>query len=211
MTDKNSENPEIKDETLDAATEQGAEATVENGEQPSYEELAALLVEMKGQLEEANDKAVRAHAEAENVRRRAQRDVEGAHKFALEKFVNELLPVKDSLELGEAAAKAEGADVDKVREGLELTSKMMTDVMAKFNVIEVNPVGEKFNPDHHQAMSMQDVPDAAPNTVVNVFQKGYLLNDRLVRPAMVVVASSNSGSNLSNDEPPADSKIDEMA
>ncbi|MFC1750694.1 nucleotide exchange factor GrpE, partial [Pseudomonadota bacterium] len=182
-----------------------------SSDQPSYEDLVKLLTELQAKVDDSNDRALRAQAELDNVRRRAQRDVEGAHKFALEKFVNALLPVKDSLDMGDAAANVEGVDIEKVREGLTLTSKMMTDVMGKFNVVEVNPVGERFNPDHHQAMSMQDLPDAPPNTVVNVFQKGYLLNERLVRPAMVVVSSANSGSNLSSDEPPTGGKVDELA
>lgn len=220
MTDKKTETetPEVKAETVEENLENQVEGEVESPEtaeagsdQPSYEDLVKLLAELQSKSDESNERALRAQAELENVRRRAQRDVESAHKFALEKFVNALLPVKDSLDMGEAAAKAEGADIEKVREGLELTTKMMSDVMGKFNVEEVNPVGEKFNPDHHQAMSMQDLPDAPPNTVVNVFQKGYLLNGRLVRPAMVVVSSANSGSNLDGNEPPAGAKIDELA
>ncbi len=192
-------------------TEEVVEATDENGDKPGYEELVQMLAAAQAKVDESNERVLRAQAELENVRRRAQRDVEGAHKFALEKFVNELLPVKDSLELGEAAAQADGADTEKVREGLALTSKMMADVLSKFGVAEINPQGDRFDPDQHQAMSMQDVADAAPNTVVNVFQKGYLLNERLVRPAMVVVASASSGGGANGGEPPADAKIDEMA
>ncbi len=176
---------------------------------PSAEELMQSLQVAEAKAEENWANMLRLQAELENSRRRAERDVQAAHKFALEKFVNELLPVKDSLELGELAALAENADVEKVREGIELTLKMMTDVMGKFGVAEVNPVGEPFNPDLHQAMSMQDAPDAKPNTVVNVFQKGYQLNERLVRPAMVVVASANSGSSLG--QSPGENSIDEMA
>ncbi len=176
---------------------------------PSAEELMQSLQVAEAKAEENWANMLRLQAELENSRRRAERDVQAAHKFALEKFVNELLPVKDSLELGELAALAENADVEKVREGIELTLKMMTDVMGKFGVAEVNPVGEPFNPDLHQAMSMQDAPDAKPNTIVNVFQKGYQLNERLVRPAMVVVASANSGSSLG--QSPGENSIDEMA
>jgi len=212
-------NPESAHDAVNGSPENQVEGVVEasdmtsdaNSENHSYDELVRFLAEAHAKVNESDDRVMRAQAELENVRRRAQRDVEGAHKFALEKFVNELLPVKDSLELGEAAAQAEGADADKVREGLALTSKMMGDVLGKFGVTEINPLGDKFNPDQHQAMSMQEVPDAAPNTVVNVFQKGYLLNERLVRPAMVVVASTGSGSELNGDEPPTDAKIDEMA
>ena len=168
------------------------------------------LQEAQAQAEEHWNHVLRLQAELENIRRRAERDVQAAHKYALEKFVNELLPVKDSLELGESAASVENTNIEKVREGIELTLKMMTDAMAKFGVAEINPQGQPFNPDLHQAMSMQDVPDAKPNTVVTVYQKGYQLNDRLVRPAMVVVASTNSGTGT-NQTPPGEHSIDEMA
>jgi len=177
-----------------------------NPDQPSYDELMQDLQDAQAKADEQRDQVLRVQAELENVRRRAERDVQGAHKFALEKFVNELLPVKDSLEMGGAAAKVENNDLAKVSEGIELTVKMMTDVMAKFGVAEVNPVGQLFDPELHQAMSMQDVPDAKPNTVITVFQKGYRLNERLVRPAMVVVAGANSGGQSSSEN-----SIDEMA
>ncbi len=194
-----------------AADESPAAAEVEadsaEAEQPSYEQLVAALAEANASAEASRDQLLRGQAELDNVRKRAERDVQNAHKYALEKFVSELLPVKDSLELGAQAASAEGADLEKVREGVELTLKMFVDALGKFGVKELNPVGETFDPELHQAMTMQDVPDAAPNTVINVFQKGFSLNDRLVRPAMVVVAGPNSGG-----EKPADSaKIDEMA
>ncbi|ALP52775.1 hypothetical protein Tel_06185 [Candidatus Tenderia electrophaga] len=222
MTKKHQENNQAEaHEQPEAEVLPPQEAQTEappEGEQAAQE--AAASEALTQQLQEAQLKAtehwehvLRLQAELENVRRRAERDVQGAHKYALEKFVNELLPVKDSLELGEAAAQVEETDLNKVREGIELTLKMMGDVMGKFGVTEINPAGQPFNPDLHQAMSMQDVPDAKPNTVVTVYQKGYQLNDRLVRPAMVVVASSNSGS----DTPPGGgngnngNNIDEMA
>jgi len=197
MTDKNTQN----DETIETQPQVEAAAEVQ-GElpKPTYEELGQMLEQAQAKAEEYWNQALRVQAEAENSRRRAERDVENAHKYALERFVNDLLPVKDSLEMGEAAARAaqanESADLAKIREGLELTQKMLAAAVAKFGVVEVNPIGEKFNPERHQAMSMQDLPDAAPNTVVAVFQKGYLLNERLLRPAMVVVASAKSGANL---------------
>ncbi len=177
-----------------------------NSDKPSYDELVLALQQTQAKAEESREQALRVQAELENTRRRAERDVQGAHKFALEKFVNELLPVKDSLEMGGAAAKVENNDLAKVSEGIELTVKMMTDVMAKFGVAEVDPVGQPFDPELHQAMSMQDVPDAEPNTVITVFQKGYQLNERLVRPAMVVVAGAKSGG-----QPSSENSIDEMA
>ena len=132
--------------------------------------------------------SMRARAESENIRRRADRDVENAHKYSLERFVSELLPVKDSLELGIAACDAENADVGTVREGAELTHKMLTAAIEKFGVQEVNPEGEAFNPEFHQAVSMQSAEGVDAGKVVTVIQKGYLLNERLVRPAMVIVS-----------------------
>jgi molecular chaperone GrpE len=194
MTDKNTQNGEtIPDETIEAQAQSEVQGELP---MPTYDELQQMLEQSQAKAEEYWNQALRVQADAENSRRRAERDVENAHKYALEKFVNELLPVKDSLELGEAAARAEGADLDKVREGLELTMKMLATAVAKFGVVELNPLGEKFSAERHQAMAMQDAPDAAPNTVIAVYQKGYLLNDRLVRPAMVVVASAKSGANL---------------
>jgi len=127
----------------------------------------------------------RSVAELENVKRRAEKDVQSAHKFALEKFSQDLLAVKDSLELG---LSTEDADADKLREGTDLTLKMLSQVLEKFNIVEINPVGESFDPNHHQAMTMQSSNEYEPNTVIAVMQKGYLLNDRLLRPAMVIVS-----------------------
>ena len=123
-----------------------------------------------------------AHAEMENLRKRTERDVQNAHKFALERFFGELLPVRDSLEMGLAAA---GGDVEvaKLREGVELTLKQLALAMEKFGLREVNPVGAKFDPSEHEAMAMVPSDRAEPNTVAQVVQKGYLLNDRLVRRA----------------------------
>ena len=212
MTNKSETNETIENEQVQAETQEGVEAEGQGDEAeehaglPSAEELMQSLQTAEAKAEEHWAHVLRLQAELENTRRRAERDVQGAHKFALEKFVNELLPVKDSLEMGESAAKVENTDLEKVHEGIVLTLKMMTDVMGKFGVAEVNPEGQPFNPDLHQAMSMQDVPDAKPNTVVTVFQKGYQLNERLVRPAMVVVASAKSGG-----QPSGENSIDEMA
>ena len=152
-------------------------------------ELQAALDQARQQAEENWNKLVRLQAEMENLRKRTSRDVEHAHKYALEKFVAELLPVIDSLELGISAASEEkSGEADSLREGMELTLKKFLDVMNKFGVQPVDPQGEKFNPELHEAVSMQESAEAGSNTVVTVVQKGYLLNDRLVRPAMVVVA-----------------------
>lgn len=149
---------------------------------------------LEQQLSEAQQKAednwnqfLRARAELDNARRRAERDVEQAHKFALEKFAGELLAVRDSLEMGVAASHEPGVDINKLREGSELTLRMLKQAMEKFHITEINPQGQKFDPSRHEAMAAQESADQEPNTVLHVVQKGYLLNDRLLRPAMVVV------------------------
>jgi molecular chaperone GrpE len=133
-----------------------------------------------------HDAYLRAKAEADNVRKRAQVEVANAHKFAVENFTAELLAVKDSLE---AALVAENATVDSMKNGVELTLRQLKSVFEKFNVTEINPQGQKFDPHRHQAIGTV-ASDAEPNTVVQVLQKGYLLHDRVVRPALVMVAKS---------------------
>ncbi|MGI2324276.1 MULTISPECIES: nucleotide exchange factor GrpE [Methylococcus] len=156
---------------------------------PAAEPDKALL-EAQQQASENWDRFVRAQAEMENLRRRLEKDIQNAHKYALEKFAKELLPVMDSLELGIAASTGDAPDVAKLREGAELTLKQFKSVFEKFGIAVVDPLGEKFNPEQHQAMAMEPAGEAEPNTVVKVFQKGYLLNDRLLRPALVVVAQA---------------------
>ncbi|MHB8745384.1 MAG: nucleotide exchange factor GrpE [Gammaproteobacteria bacterium] len=159
------------------------------------EALTLLLEDARSKADEHWNQVLRMQAELENQRKRAARDLESAHKYALDRFIADLLPVKDSLELGLAAA-GDGNDstVVKLREGMELTLKMLAQVLEKFGVREINPLGEPFNPEFHQAMTLQPAAHAAPNTVLNVFQKGYTLNERLVRPAMVVVSAADESS-----------------
>lgn len=157
---------------------------------PAPEELGAMLEDARGKADEHWNQCLRLQAELDNQRKRAERDIANAHKYALERFAAELLPVRDSLEMGLAAFDADGAAPDKLREGVELTLQMLTSAMGKFEIREVNPDGERFDPDFHQAMSIQERADVEPNTVVTVVQKGYLLNDRLLRPAMVIVAKA---------------------
>lgn len=156
----------------------------------TIEELKKELEEVKQKANDNWDKVIRTQAEMENLKRRTQKDLEDAHKFALTSFAKELLPVVDSLVLGLQAATGDSDEVKKFREGSELTIKQFDSLFAKFNIVAIDPVGQPFNPEQHQAMLMQEVEGAEPNTVVNVFQKGYLLNGRLLRPAMVVVAKS---------------------
>jgi molecular chaperone GrpE len=156
----------------------------------TIEELKKELEEAKQKANEAWDKAVRTQAEMENLKKRTQKELEDAHKFALTGFAKDLLPVLDSLVLGLQAATGDSEDVKKFREGSELTIKQFEALFAKFNIVAIDPLGLPFNAEQHQAMLMQVVEGAEPNTVVNVFQKGYILNGRLLRPAMVVVAKS---------------------
>ena len=166
-----------------------AEATAsEAGEDTELEQLRQELEAARARADDYWDRLMRTEAEKENIRKRAERDADSARRYALEKFATELLAVRDSLELGEQAAGQDDADVAKLREGTELTLKMLTQAMEKFSIEEINPVGEKFNPELHQAMSMQEAEGHEPNTVVSVMQKGYRLNDRLLRPALVMVA-----------------------
>ncbi|WP_286220814.1 nucleotide exchange factor GrpE [Marinobacter apostichopi] len=187
---------ELKEATEAAAEEAQAESEVVEGEESEVDALRA-------QVKEAQEQVLRSQAEMQNVRRRAEIDVEKAHKFALEKFVKELLPVADSLE--KAVESTEGSEdagelVASIREGVEMTLNLFMNSLGKFNVEQLNPVGEPFDPQQHEAMSMVPSPDAEPNSIVAVVQKGYLLNGRVVRPAMVVVAKAE-------DAP----KIDEQA
>jgi molecular chaperone GrpE len=157
-------------------------------EQAEPAELVALIEDARAKADDHWNQLLRARAEIENLHRRQARELENAHKFALDGFVRELLQVRDSLELGYEAAHAEGANLDKLREGTELTLKLMADTMGKFGVEAIAPEGQPFNPEFHQAMTLVPRDDLAPNTVVSVVQKGYLLNGRLVRPAMVIVS-----------------------
>ncbi len=165
------------------------EGELEPAEQADTDiEFLKKQLEKEKELSQTNkDLALRAQAEMDNLRKRTGRDVENAHKYALEKFVNELLPIMDSLELGISAAES-AENIDDLREGMDLTVKMFNTAMDKFNVKAIDPQGEKFNPEQHEAVSMQEIEGAESGHVVTVMQKGYELNGRLVRPAMVVVA-----------------------
>jgi molecular chaperone GrpE len=184
----------------DEKNENPAEETVENVEAVLEEEISASegdadamsseLAALQKKADEHYDQLVRAHAEIENLKRRHTQELEKAHKYALDKFVGELLTIWDSLELGLQAAQNDEADVASLREGTGLTVKMFGDVMEKFNVERINPEGEAFNPEFHQAMSMVPNAEMAPNTVMAVMQKGVSLNGRLIRPAMVVVSQA---------------------
>jgi molecular chaperone GrpE len=163
---------------------------------PQETELAILLEDARNKADENWNLCLRLQADMDNLRKRSERDLVNAHKFALERIAQELLPVRDSLEMGLATLAGGQIDPVRLQEGVELTLQMLTTVLGKFGITEVNPQLERFNPDFHQAMSLQERADVEPNTVVTVVQKGYLLNDRLLRPAMVIVSRSpeDSGS-----------------
>ncbi|MEX2515452.1 MAG: nucleotide exchange factor GrpE [Gammaproteobacteria bacterium] len=182
------------DEQIDLAAEDVLTGDVETAaadsdtgasESTASDDLQQALEAAEAKASEHWNHLLRVQAEMENLRKRTSRDIENAHKFALERFVNELLPVVDSLELGIVNA---GDEAGSLREGMELTLKMLRDVLAKFGVVQIDPVGEKFNPELHEAVSMQENGDVASGHVIAVMQKGYSLNERLVRPAMVAVA-----------------------
>ena len=186
-----------EDETNDVAEQETSTAeNVNDGldveenadlQETDIEALQNQLEKEKEQSQANRDSALRAQAEMENLRKRTVRDIENAHKYALDKFVNELLPVIDSLELGLTAAESTENN-DDLREGMNLTLQMFYTAMEKFGVKTIAPQGEKFNPEQHEAISMQEIEGSESGTVVTIMQKGYELNGRLVRPAMVVVA-----------------------
>lgn len=156
-------------------------------ESPSYLELEEKLTLAEQQAHENWEKSVRAIAELENVRRRTEREVSNAHRYGVEKFIQEMLPVMDSLE--QALQMAQAHEDEGMREGLSLTIKLFMGGLEKFGVVQLNPEGETFDPQRHEAMSMQQIPGAAANSIIAVFQKGYSLHDRVIRPARVIVAT----------------------
>ena len=175
--------PDIESDDLNAEAASPEEASPEGADADAAAEIEAL----KAKADENWDRYLRAAAEVENVRKRAVRDVEHARKFALENFGRELLAVKDSLEMGLEAA--ESADADSLRAGSEATCKQLKATLERFGVTVVDPHGEPFDPEFHEAMSMMPAADVEPGSVVTVVQKGYTLNGRLLRPARVIVAS----------------------
>jgi molecular chaperone GrpE len=148
------------------------------------------IEQLKAQLAEAKDQVVRAAADSQNTRRRAEKDVEGARRYALEKFSADLLPVVDNLERALASTAGDDGALKPIVEGVELTLKSFIDVLAKYKVEQINPEGEPFDPQLHQAVGMVPNPDVEPNSVLHVAQKGYSLNGRVIRAAMVMVAKA---------------------
>lgn len=166
-------------------------APVSSGlEHPDYQALEEKLTLSEQKAHENWEKSVRMAAELDNVRRRAERDVSNAHRYGSEKLIKQLLPVLDSLE--QALQLAQSEENASMQEGLELTMRLFLESLEKEKVRQTNPIGEAFNPEEHEAMSMQETDEAAPNSIVAVFQKGYMLHDRVIRPARVVVAKAKS-------------------
>ena len=212
--DKNSPEGGETEETQGAGSPGSGETASDAGGvamASSQEDLMLELQDAQAKADEHWNQLLRARAEVANLQRRSERELENAHKYGLERFAKELLPVIDSLELGLQAASGNDTDPVKVREGLELTLNMLSSAVERFGLKAVDPQGERFDPQFHQAMSTQHATDAAPNTVLTVYQKGYLLNDRLIRPAMVVVASADSGGASDAGGDDDRSRIDELA
>lgn len=155
-------------------------------------DMAAELAKAQVTIKDYWDQIMRLNAEMENYRKRAQRDVENAHKFAVKNFVESMLPVADSMEMGLAAADAENVSLESIKQGVSMTLNLFQQTLDKNGIKPVDPQGQPFDPELHQAMSMQESDELEENTVMAVMQKGYLLNDRLIRPAMVVVSKAKS-------------------
>lgn len=174
-------------------TAEAAEPAEPETPEQQIEALQQALIAAQASAAAAEDRALRATAEAENTRRRADRSIENAHKFALEKFVGDLLPAVDSFERAADAAEqaqAESGDVQAIAEGVSLSLKLLREAMEKQGIVVVDPIGAPFDPQEHEAMSMIEKADAEPGAVVEVFQKGYTVNGRLARPARVIVAKA---------------------
>jgi len=182
---------EEQSQARDKAEEpENVEPQEENATAEGRQDVEPDIEQLRSELESAKAEQLRLLAELENVRKRARRDVEQAHKFAVEKIAEDLLNVKDSLEMGLRAAQDEKPSVEQLREGKEMTLRQLSTVMERAGVAELNPEGEVFNPEFHEAMTVQESADQAPDTITQVIQKGYLLKGRLLRPARVIVAKA---------------------
>lgn len=192
MSDKKTEQEELSE--MDPTEQPPENPEPEKAEQPAEasDDPLVRITELEEQLAAAKENELRAVAEQENARRRADQEVQKARKFALERLVNELLPVVDNLERAMELMQNDESLNKAIFEGVELTHKEFTSTLTRQGVEVVDPQGEPFNPEHHQAISMQEQADVEPNSVLQVIQKGYLLNGRLLRPAMVVVSKSVS-------------------
>lgn len=196
MANEESMNPGAEEQAAEDIAAQ-VEAAIKDATDAQTDDASAIdpaeaLAAAQVEIADLKEQVLRAQAEQQNVRRRAERDVESARKYALEKFGGDLVPVVDNLERALDAANLEDEALKSFAEGVQLTQKSFLDVLAKYNLVQLNPVGEPFDPQFHEAMSMVEAPDAEPNSVLHVVQKGYTLNGRLVRAAMVVISKPAS-------------------
>ena len=182
---KNETRVEISDQ---AETESESKSKSKTKTETSEEDIEQQLLKAQATIKDYWDQIMRLKAEIENNIKRASRDIENAHKFALRNFAESLLPILDSMEMGQQAAESDKASLSSIAEGSQLTMSMFVQALEKHGLKQIDPVGELFDPDQHQAISIVEDENAESNTVISVMQKGFLLNDRLVRPAMVVVA-----------------------
>lgn len=196
MTEQDpSQDPNATDPFAADTAQAGAEPATADAPEGAGADVAALQAEieqLQAQLADARDQVLRAAADAQNARRRAEKDVENAHKYALEKFAAALLPVADNMERALEAADRTNEAVKPLAEGVELTSRTLQDVLARFDVQQLDPLGAPFDPQYHEAVSIVENPNVEPNTVLVVMQKGYTLHGRLLRAAMVMVAKGAS-------------------
>jgi molecular chaperone GrpE len=190
-TNKKQAKTPVEESNIDAKTtvqENDIEAAIKNASKVSTgDDLESQLADAQKSAKDNWDKVLRAQAEMENLKRRNAIDLENAHKFALDNFAKALLEVKDSLSMGLKTAKEDGATIENILEGLEITDKVFLSTLEKFGIESINPVGEVFNPKFHEAVTMVPMPDQKSNSVLEVVQVGFTLNGRLMRPAMVVV------------------------
>lgn len=186
MAENKATESEVTNEAVNEEVQ--TDETLQEAQDAVNDDISALLKDAQDEAAKHKDLALRLQADMENLRRRTRLDLEDAHKYALNKFVDALIPAMDSMEMGMQAAAQEGATKESIREGVEMTFKQMLDVLGQFNVERLDPKGEKFNPQEHEAMTMIPSPEHESQTVVDVIQKGYKLNERLVRPARVIVA-----------------------
>ncbi|GAB3525371.1 MULTISPECIES: nucleotide exchange factor GrpE [Photobacterium] len=196
--EKKVQDEQLQQDTVNAAEtesaeEQVVEMTAEELQAARIAELEAALLTSEAKVKEQQDSVLRARADIDNMRRRTEQEVDKARKFALNKFAEELLPVIDNMERAIEMSDKNDEAIKPMLEGVELTLKTMTDTVEKFGLKQIDPMGEAFNPEFHQAMSIQESAEHEPNTVILVMQKGYELNGRVVRPAMVMVSKAAAG------------------
>lgn len=194
-------NVDITDEAGEVTHEEAHET--EGLGEDHVADLQVKLEEALAKADENYDMLLRNKAELDNVRKRSQRELENAHKYAVEKFVNALLPVIDGIEMGKQAAETV-TDVDQLKQGIDMSLTMFQSLLEKFEIESINPEGDNFDPEFHQAMSIQESADVPPNSVMAVMQKGYTLAGRLLRPAMVMVSKAPVEESNENTEKDAD-------